>query len=169
MQQILDQYTLNVNDIIVQIRIINDDDKSVPEYNINITNISDTTKLILEKLRQEFVSKVNVEELTNQEYNAFKDIKEQFQHEIKKLIKKYFPQADEQAASMLTNYLLEENLGLGKIEVMLKDKNLEEIVVNNHTSPIWVYHRRWGWLETNVRIYTEARIRHFSTMIGRNV
>jgi flagellar protein FlaI len=169
MQQILDQYTLNVNDIIVQIKIINDDDKSVPEYNINITNISDTTKLILEKLRQEFVSKVNVEELTNQEYNAFKDIKEQFQHEIRKLIKKYFPQADEQAANMLTNYLLEENLGLGKIEVMLRDKNLEEIVVNNHTSPIWVYHRRWGWLETNVRIYTEARIRHFATMIGRNV
>ncbi|MFH1649487.1 MAG: ATPase, T2SS/T4P/T4SS family [Candidatus Woesearchaeota archaeon] len=167
--QILDTYTININDIIVQVRIISDDERAVPEYNISITNISDTTKLILEKIRQEFVSRVNVEDLNSQEYNAFKDIRDQFQHEIKRLIKKYFPKADENATNMLTNYLLEENLGLGKIEVLLKDANLEEIVVNNHKVPVWVYHRKWGWLETNVRIYTEARIRHFATMIGRNV
>jgi flagellar protein FlaI len=60
-------------------------------------------------------------------------------------------------------------LGLGKIDILLADPNLEEVVINNHTEPVWVYHRKHGWLQTNVRIYTEARIRHYATIIGRDV
>ena len=60
---------------------------------------------------------------------------------------------------MLINYISEENLGLGKIEILLKDEELEEVVINNHKEPVWVYHRKYGWLTTNIRIFTEARIR----------
>ena len=55
------------------------------------------------------------------------------------------------------------------MDILLKDSRLEEIIVNNHTSPVWVYHRQFGWLKTNIVIPTEARIRHFATIIGRDV
>jgi len=58
---------------------------------------------------------------------------------------------------------------LGNIEVLLKDPNLEEIAVNNAKEPLWVYHRKYGWLKTNIKMTNEARIRHFSTIIGRDV
>ncbi len=98
-----------------------------------------------------------------------KDIRKRFQEEIKRLIKKYFPNTDEKTTNMLINYLIEENLGLGKVEILLKDKNLEEIVINGHKEPVWVYHRTHGWLKSNIRIFTESRIRHYATMIGRQV
>ncbi|MFH2020343.1 MAG: ATPase, T2SS/T4P/T4SS family, partial [archaeon] len=51
----------------------------------------------------------------------------------------------------------------------LRDPELEEIVVNGANANVWVYHRKHGWLKTNVKFDDENKIRHFSTLIGRNV
>ncbi len=166
---LLDKYSIEVNKIVVEIQISLDEEETVPRYYVNISNISDTTKIILEKIRQEFISKIDVEELEMTEAGEPVNIKAKFQKEIKKLIKKYFPSTNDDTTNMLINYIIQENLGLGKIEILLADKHLEEIVINNHLEPVWIYHRKHGWLITNVRIYSESRIRHYSTMIGRDV
>jgi archaeal flagellar protein FlaI len=166
---ILDQYTINVNNIIVEVKIIYTSEETTPKYSINISNISETTKIILEKIRQEFISRVDLEDIELSEEGELESIRHKFQKEIRRLIQKYFPNTDDETANMLINYIIEENLGLGRIELLLKDEQLEEIVVNNHLEPVWVYHRKHGWLITNIRIYSEARIRHYATMIGRDV
>lgn len=164
-QRLIDRYTININNIIVEVNVISRFDKPVPNYVVSITNITDTTKIILEKIRQEFISRIDFEDKNEED----QDIRKRFQAEIRRLIKKYFPNTDEKTTNMLINYLIEENLGLGKVEILLKDKNLEEIVINGHKEPVWVYHRSHGWLKTNIKIFTEARIRHYATMIGREV
>jgi flagellar protein FlaI len=163
----LDKYKLKINDILVEVNIVLFEDEPTPRYLISLTNISDATKLVLEKIRQEFVSKVDAKEAEKDE--GPDENKDKFQTEITKLIKKYFPSANEETTNMLVNYIVQENLGLGKIEILLKDIFLEEIVVNNHREPIWVYHRKHGWLITNIKLVNEAKIRHYATMIGREV
>ncbi|MAG39286.1 hypothetical protein CMO90_04340 [Candidatus Woesearchaeota archaeon] len=165
----IDRYSINMNDIIIEIRIISQEDKAVPQYIASITNISDTTKLILEKIRQEFVTRVDVEEMAKVDDTDSTDIRTRFQNEIRKLLSKYFPKTDIKTMNMLINYLIGESLGLGKIEILLRDQNLEEIVINSHTEPVWAYHKKHGWTQTNIKIPTEARIRHFSTTIGRDI
>ncbi len=168
--EVLEKYAIEINNILVEIKVETDPKEPVPIYNVSIANISPTTKIILEKIRQEFVSKMNMVDLDKFESaEEVLNIREEFKKEIHDLILKYFPQTNPETLNMLVNYLLEENLGLGKIEILLKDSALEEIVVNNHTDPVWVYHRRHGWLVTNILIPSEARIRHFATMIGREV
>ncbi|MBR9692569.1 CpaF family protein [Candidatus Woesearchaeota archaeon] len=168
--ELLEKYSIETNNILIDIRIETAQTESVPTYNVSIANISPTTKIILEKIRQEFVSRMNMMELEKFESaSEAVNIREEFKKEIHDLILKYFPQTNKETLNMLINYLLEENLGLGKIEILLKDSALEEIVVNNHKEPVWVYHRKHGWLKTNIIIPNEARIRHFSTMIGREV
>ncbi len=170
MAKTLDSYTVTVNDIMVDISIQEEEGEPVPLYSLSITNISETTKLILEKIRQEFVSELDTKQIEEAEEEQGVDyIRQHFEEEIKKLIKKYFPEADEQTMDMLVNYLVEENLGLGKIEILLHDPNLEEIVINNAEEPVWVYHRKHAWLKTNIRILSESRIRHYAMQIGRGV
>jgi len=164
-ERILDSYALIVNDIVIDILIISKEDEVVPTYNISITNISDTTKVILEKIRDEFVT----EETKILSEEDISNIQEQFKGKILKLLAKYFPNADKKTMDMLINYILQQNIGLGNIEILLKDINLEEIVINNAKEPIWIYHRKHGWLKTNVFLPNEARIRHYSTIIGRDV
>ena len=55
-QEFLESYELAVNDIIINVSIYSDENEPVPIYNISITNISETTKIILEKIREEFVT-----------------------------------------------------------------------------------------------------------------
>ncbi len=166
---LLDKYSLNVNDVLIQIEIVRYNDYPVPLYTASITNISDTTKLILEKIRQDFVRKIDFSAIENFESNDLNQIQTRFKHEIKSLLRKYFPDIDEKTEHMLTNYLIEENLGFGKVDILLADPELEEVVINGHNEPVHIYHKKFGWLETNIKIVSEARIRHYSSMIGRNV
>jgi len=165
----LDKYKLKINDILVEINIVLFEDEPTPRYVVSLTNISDATKLVLEKIRQEFISKADTSKEDKSDNSNANDNKDKFQTEITKLIKRYFPSANEETTNMLVNYIIQENLGLGKIEILLKDIFLEEIVVNNHAEGIWVYHKKHGWLITNIKLVTEAKIRHYATMIGREV
>lgn len=168
-KKVIETYYINSNGIDVEIEISENEDKYVPNYSISIMNISPTTKLILDKIREEFVTSLDYLEVEKSTQEDMEDLRKKFTMNISRLVKKYFPRTDDKTKITLINYLLEENLGLGKIDVLLKDSNLEEIVINNHKEPVWVYHKKYGWLETNVTIFTEARIRHYSTMIGRDV
>lgn len=166
---VLDEYSLTVNNVLVQITITRYTRYPVPKYFIAVTNISDTTKIILEKIRQDFIQKIDFSSIESFESNDLSRIQDRFRKEIRQLLNNYFPNLDEKSEAMLINYIIEENLGFGKVDVLLNDPHLEEVVINNHHEPVRVYHKRFGWLETNVRIITEARIRHYSSMIARNV
>ena len=165
---LLDKYTLSLNDILVEIKVVLDSNDFVPSYISTIENISETTKLILEKIREEFISNVNVGSFNIAEEESVK-VLEELKKEISLLIGKYFPGIDKRTLKMLINYVVSQDLGFGDIEILLKDPELEEIVVNNSKEPIWVYHRKHGWLKTNLKVSSEKQIRHYSTIIGRDV
>ena len=167
-RRLIESYALSVNNIIVGVSIYSDENEPVALYNISMTNISETTKIILEKIREEFVSQ-ETKGLKQKELLDIGNIQEEFKLDILRLLRKYFPTADKRTMDMLINYVLQQNIGLGNLEVLLKDKNLEEIVINNAKEPVWVYHRKYGWLKTNVKIPDETRVRHYSTIIGRDV
>jgi len=168
-QELLDKYSLTVNEVLVEINIIRYRTHPVPKYIVSITNISDTTKLILEKIRQDFIQRIDFSAIENFESNDLEKIQERFRKEIRTLLDKYFPDLDDKSALMLSNYIIEENLGFGKVDILLSDEQIEEIVINSHKEPVRIYHKQYGWLETNIKIVTEARIRHYASMIGRNV
>ncbi|MBI2523191.1 CpaF family protein [Candidatus Woesearchaeota archaeon] len=167
-QKLIESYQLRVNDVVVGVTIFSDDKEPVPIYNISITNISETTKIILEKIRQEFISQ-QTQYIETEGQPEIAVIQSDFKRSILVLLQKYFPTANKKTIDMLINYILQQNIGLGHIEILLKDRNLEEIVINNANEPIWVYHRKHGWLKTNIIMPNEARIRYYSTVIGRDI
>lgn len=167
-QEWVDSYKLNVNNTLIDVNIFYRDMDAVPIYEVNITNMTKTTKIILEKIREEFISQVGIGSVELSEGTGIEHLKEEFRHEISNLLLRYFPNADEKTLDMLMNYVIEQNLGLGYIEILLKDNLVEEIVVNNAKEPAWIYHRKHGWMKTNIMIPTESRIRHFATMIARD-
>ena len=163
----LDSYELNVDNIQVEVEITDEPENVIPDYSINIKEITDHTKLMLKRIREQFVTEVDLAELNREKLQEDIDIKDRFRENISELIDEFFPNTDTSSKQMLISYLIQENLGLGKLEILLSDSNVEELVVNNHREPVKVYHKHHGWVKTNVQIPTEAKIRHYSTMIGR--
>jgi flagellar protein FlaI len=70
---------------------------------------------------------------------------------------------------MIARRLVQEMLGLGDIDFLLKDEQIEEICINSSASPIWIYHRKYGWIRTNIVIDDENQIRNFASSIARGV
>lgn len=164
----LDSYKLNVNNVLVDVNIFFRDEDSIPIYEVNIVNMTKNTKIILEKIREEFISKVNINTSEISDSKGLDKLKDLFRKELIVLLKKYFPSLDNKTQDMLMNYVIEQNLGLGYIEILLKDNLIEEVVINNAKEPVWIYHVKFGWMKTNILIPTESRIRHFATIIARD-
>ena len=79
--------------------------------------------LSYKKIREELVSqemKTLGEEVSFESSN----IQNQFKKSILILLRKYFPTANQKTMDMLINYILQQNIGIGNIDVLLKDPNL---------------------------------------------
>ncbi len=164
----LEKYKLNVEGLIVNVNIYLDEE-GVGHYDINILNVSKVTNLILKKIREEFISRMNLGVIDSSENTTEKDIRKIFEKEILFLIHKYFPHTDKKTSDLLVNYLIRQNIGMGDLDILLHDEHLEEIVINSASEPVRIYHKIHGWLESNINLPNESKTRHYSTMIGRDV
>ncbi|MBI2660194.1 CpaF family protein [Candidatus Woesearchaeota archaeon] len=167
--KILSTYNFISDNIPITIKIYKKKGEFVPIYDVSISTISKHTELILEKIREELTAQVSlgmVDILTTKDTGV---IEQRFIDAITNLVNKHFPDADESTANFLKSYLIQRSLGLGSIEILMDDINLEEIAVNSAEEPVWVYHVKFGWLKTSIMLQNEDQIRHYATMIGRRV
>ena len=166
---IFDTYSFESNNIPINISIKKDPADLVPIYSVEISAISETTKAVLEKIRQELIKAVNLGMVDIRDFRKSGIIEEKFTLTINKLIRKYFPSLPDTEHKFLAAYLTQRALGLGNIEILKNDVYLEEIVVNSAKEPVWVYHKFHGWLKTNITIGSDEQIKHFASTIGRKV
>jgi len=166
MKKIIDQYTLEYQHGKIKVEIVKA--KPVPIYTISLVEISDNVRTVLTKIREHVTSDItfNILNLTIEER---KNIEKQFKSNVHKIMKQVFPDIEEADFAKLFNHVIVTSLGLGEIEYLMKDANLEEVVVNGAKEPVWLYHKHHGWLKTNIVFDNEDVIRHFSTMIGKGV
>ena len=167
--KVIDSYDFASDNIPIKIEIHRQKGEFVPLYTVSISLISKHTEILLEKIRQELTTQVSlgmVDILAQKETGL---IEERFTEAITTLIAKHFPDVDEKTSTFLKSYLIQRSLGLGSIEILMDDPHLEEIAVNSSDEPVWVYHKKHGWLKTNIQLSSEDQTRHYATMIGRRV
>jgi len=166
---IIESYSFFSNNIPVRISIKREKNSFVPIYYVELSTISNTTKIILEKIREELIQKIDLGVVDITDTKKENLMEEKFKEMIVLLVKKHFPEAEENIQNHLIAYLIQRSLGFGDLEILMADKLLEEIVVNCAEEPVWVYHKKHGWLKTNITISREEEIRHYAAMMARRV
>ncbi|MEK6835546.1 MAG: ATPase, T2SS/T4P/T4SS family, partial [Nanoarchaeota archaeon] len=164
-----DTYNFYSGNIPINVTIESKKDEFVLVYNLSVATVSQSTEVILDKIRDELVTKIrlSIGEITDEKKSEL--VKTKFKENVIFLLNKYLPDLKENVKNFLVTYIMHKSLGLGKIELLLEDKNLEEIVINNASDPVWVYHHNHGWRKTNIYLQSEEQIKHFATIIGRRV
>jgi flagellar protein FlaI len=168
-EKIMDKYEYLSEDIPITITIRKEQKEFIPLYDIELSAISKTTELMLERVRQELIKKVNLGIADLNDIKKTGIVEDRFEELISILINKYFPDSDMETSHFLSSYLKIQSLGLGKLELIMSDQNLEEIVINQAAEPVWVYHKKYGWLKTNIFLEDEEEIKHYASIIGRRV
>ena len=167
---IMDNYRLTVEGMILDVQITKVPNQYVPKYSVKIPGLAEGTKIILDtKIKGELVGEVNIDIADLIDARKSVQVKKSFTDKATKILLRHFPTLKEESLSILAAYLMQYTLGLGDLEPFLHDEKLEEIVVNGSNSSVWVYHKDYGWCTTNVRIGDEKAIGDYASAIGRRV
>ncbi len=166
-RKVLETYDINADNMQVKVEIVKE--LSYVKYNLVIPEIGVATLALLEHIRGHLVTEtnINIKEITDP--RAFNSIKERLSYKASLLFKERFANLEEEKMNFLIGKLLQDMMGLGEIEFLLNDPNLEEVVLLSSKEPIRVYHKRHGWLLTNLAIGREDQIINYSNIIARRV
>ncbi|HLD97276.1 MAG TPA: type II/IV secretion system ATPase subunit [Candidatus Nanoarchaeia archaeon] len=164
-----EKYGFTSHDVPILIQIYSRQGDYVQTYEVNIPHITEHTELVLERIRRELITQVSLGMIDLADAKETAVIEDSFREAIEILIEKYFPDVDDSTFKLLKGYLFEKSLGLGDIELLMSDSNVEEIAINSSAEPVWVYHRKHGWLKTNIFMQNEVQIKHYAASIGRKV
>lgn len=168
-EKILEKYSVVAQKVRADVEIKITPKDYVPVYSMRTPKIEKATEALLEEIKETLVSTVRIKATELMDPRSFEQLKERFYNKSLQLLKRELPTLAKEKMEALAGLLLHEMLGLGKLEILLSDGNLEEIVINNSKEPVWVYHKKHGWLKTNIWIPSEAQIQNYAASVGRKV
>lgn len=169
MTEILTKYEVAADKVSARVVISKKPEEYTPIYEISFPKISEPTEIILDAIRERLIESVKIKISEILDPKALEDIKKRFLQQASTFIAAELPKLSQSDRDTLAGFLVHEMLGLGKLEILLNDDGLEEIVVNNSSEPVFVYHKKFGWLKTNTMIPSEEQIYNYASIIGRKV
>jgi len=79
---------------------------------------------------------------------------------IGRVIREFHPRITEDRLAVLSYYLRRDLSGFGPLEALMRDPALEDISCNGEDLPVFVFHRSYGSLPTNIR-FREGELDQF--------
>ncbi len=129
-------------------------------YFVELPSISYYTRLYLNSLKKQIAI------LNEERARKGQDSKKEKFATILDALK---PLAQGDALSACASWLFRDMYGLGKLDLLIADNWLEEIVANSSKNTLAVYHRKLGWMQTSLKAENEDEIENYSAQIARRV
>jgi len=144
----------------------------VPKYKLQKPNFSQREKYLLEELR------TNLVDLAISSGENFQINESALLNDIKNFLKRYsevdrdidgFDENFDENIDKLANKLFEEISGYGKIDPLIKDDLLEEVMIIGVNKPVFVYHREYGMMESNLTFKNSEEIISIIDSVARQI
>ena len=162
-----DHYNISSDHVSCNIKLVDDKVKQSKEYILDVPKLKPYTSMFLESLRDLITDKVSLEVTNMMDNSKVSKLKANFFVVVKDILKEYFP--DKHHIKVISAELIHRMYGLGKIEILLTDPNIEEIALNSSKTEVCIYHKKYGWLKTNILPASEDLIANYSEQVGRKV
>ncbi len=151
----------------------NKDNKSnnsiIPQYDVFKQNYSPEEKILLNEIRENLV---DLAISTGENFQANED---KLLNDIKVFLFNRFSR-DIQNKNISNEYLdtlsmklLKGIIGYGKIDSLIQDDELEEIMIIGVDKPIYVYHRKYGMMKTNIQFNDEQELLDLIDSMAREI
>ncbi|MBP3791396.1 MAG: CpaF family protein [Methanobrevibacter sp.] len=141
----------------------------IPQYEISRQNYTPEEKILLGEIRENLVDLAmsTGENLQIDDGKLLNDIRNflflRFQEEGQNI------NVSKQYLDHLSQKFLRDINGYGEIDPLIQDDDLEEIMVIGTNKPIFVYHRKYGMMKTNIQFNDEQEIRELIDSIARQI
>ena len=125
-----------------------DNNEIIPQYDIVKQNYSPEEKILLGEIRE------NLVDLAISSGENFQPNEEKLLNDIRNFLfarlSENNTQISQEYLNSLSQKLLRDIVGYGEIDSLIQDDNLEEIMIIGINKPVFVYHREYGMMKTNI-------------------
>tara|TARA_Y100000310_G_scaffold115569_1_gene114134 strand:+ start:1013 stop:2524 length:1512 start_codon:yes stop_codon:yes gene_type:complete len=167
-RRVIEEYKVKADDLVLNVAILGG--KGLAKtYFISVPKISPATRALLDHVKRGLIMEVAISSKEILDPKSIASLKKKFSKKAEGLLKDRISNIPDDTVLLLVNILMQEMLGLGEIEYLINDENLEEVIITSSKEPIRIYHKVHGWLETNILPENEEQILNFSNIIGRRV
>lgn len=148
------------------VKIYRDSRESVPIYEIESPHLHGEEKNLIEALMEIALNVITVEAgaLTAEEKRQ-----KYFQRIIEIIEQSPELKVPVNAKEFYAKAVVREMVGYGLIDQLTQDDQLEEIMIIGPNKPVYVYHRKYDMVRTNLMFYADADIRNLADRIARAV
>ncbi len=164
----IESYDITVDKVPAQIIIQDRKGDFMRTYYVGMPVLGEGTHTLLNNVVKELAVKVSTRTEDISDPRKASEIKGKFRMEARQRILDEMPVTEEQA-DILSGLIMHRVYGLDDLEIILGDDLIEELCINAGDLPIIVYHRKYGWLKTNVVVPEEKDIFDYASLIGRKV
>lgn len=165
----LESYKVESEGVMAEVSIIDAESQFTNVYALRLTKIRPSTQAVMNFLKQRVIDAVNIKAAQMADVAEWDTLRVKVREKAHDLVRSELGSLSKQEEDILVGRLLQEMLGVGELEFLLADEGLEEVVVISANEPVWVYHRKYGWLKTNVLLPSEEQIRNYASIMGRRV
>jgi len=138
-------------------------------YRLEVPQWEKGTSAFMDDLKAELLRKVPITTQEALNIKMAQQLREKFLEYGRDIIRENMPHLNARQTDLIARGIVHEMLGLGDIEFLLKDDWIEEICINGAQMPVWVYHRKHGWIPTDITISTENQVWNYASSIARGV
>ena len=161
----LDNYFIFFENTKIPINVY-EDDNFTQIYEVDILNVSEYTQIVLDKIKQDIEREGIFDEKKDSQIMYYNDIKKFFIQKVNELLKYYFPKIDIEIKDKILTFLVQKNLDLGFIDILISDSKIEEVTINSFRKNIMIYHRNFGWCETNLKLMSDEEVKSLISRIA---
>ncbi|RMF91777.1 MAG: CpaF family protein, partial [Methanobacteriota archaeon] len=138
----------------------------LPLYNLLAPPLDKEGFKIKEKVREIAIMQIDIDPSLILDVGKRNRI---FKDEILKILVERFPKLSDEEMDHISDMVVEEMVGYGRLNPLLDDDNLEEIMVVGSNYPVYVYHKTYGACETNIVFNSPSEIEHIAEKIARDI
>lgn len=131
----------------------------IPKYKVSLPKFSEKERELLNEIREKLV------EVAVSKGEDFRIDESTFMSEVKEFLR----MKGVRNVDKLAKQISQEMLGYGELDPLIKDDDLEEIMVIGVNKPVFVYHRKMGMMITNVVFKDDDDIKAIIDLIARQV
>lgn len=165
--KVKETYTIDSDGTKTEIKVVVENYK--PLYKLILPEVDVATVALLDDIKERLITGIDVDASDVLDPGLMNELKKTFVESANTLLDEELPQLDNEVKEHFILGLVHELLGLDEIEFFLDDPQLEEIVVNSAKEPVRVYHKKYGWLETNITPRSEEKVENYANTIGRRI
>ena len=134
----------------------------IPQYDVIRQDYTTEEKAILKEIRE------NLVDLAMNTNENFQVNEENLLSEIKNFLSTK-ENISKEYQDTLSQKLLRDIAGYGEIDPLIQDDDLEEIMIIGINKPVFVYHRKYGMMKTNIKFTNTAELMELIDSIARQI